>query len=185
MSQQSKNTFGLVLLVVVILVAFLFLTPAFRFSCSRVFMHDILGMDTTLFAPGTFFSDFGIARFLPLLVMFVLWGAVSVWVYQDAERRGYSGLLWGLFVFIGNIIGLIIYLIIRASSTDLTFAPFPGRSDKCPNCSRPVRKSFVACPHCGTDLISKCGQCEKKIEPDWRICPYCGQNLNQDEPSSG
>lgn len=185
MSQQSRNTFGLVLLVVVILIAFLFLTPAFRFSCSRVFLEDFLGMHQTLIAPDSYWSGFGLVRLMPLLVMFVLWGAVSVWVYYDAERRGHSGLLWGLFVFIGNIIGLIIYLILRVSSPDPAAAPAPAESGPCPKCGRPVQKSFVACPYCGIELSGTCGQCGKNVEPAWRVCPYCGQGLKNPPPGRG
>jgi hypothetical protein len=182
MSQQSKNAIGLVLLIVVILIALLFLTPAFRFSCSRVFMHDFLGMDHSLITPGLFYSVAGLERLIPLLIMFVLWGAVSVWVYHDAERRGHSGLLWGLFVFIGSIIGLIIYLILRVSSPESGPPALAAGTEKCPNCSRAIQKSFIACPYCGIGLADKCGGCGKNIEPDWQVCPYCGQAAGQTPP---
>jgi RNA polymerase subunit RPABC4/transcription elongation factor Spt4 len=183
MSQSSRNTFSLVLLVVIILIAFLFLTPAFRFSCSRIFLPNFTGMHQTIFHNDLFYPPLGLLQYLPLLVMFVLWGAVSVWVYHDAERRGHSGLLWGLFVFIGNIIGLIIYLILRVSSSDLAASPPPSVSAACPSCGRTIQESYVACPYCGVGLTRKCGQCGKNAEPDWRMCPYCGHDLRGDAPA--
>lgn len=180
MSQREKNTFGLFILLAVILCAFFLVNPLFRFSCSRIFMHDFLGADPSVWAPGLFLTDHAIARMVPLLVMFLLWGAVALWVYHDAERRGHSGLLWGLFAFVGNIIGLIVYLIVRASSTSpaafATAPPVP--TTKCPSCAGPIQSSYVACPHCGVNLITKCAQCGKRAEPEWKVCPYCGQTMD-------
>jgi DNA-directed RNA polymerase subunit RPC12/RpoP len=113
-----------------------------------------------------------------------LWGAVALWVYHDAERRKHSGLLWGLFVFIGNIIGLIIYLIVRASSPDTSSALAPATAAKCPNCAKPIQNTYVACPHCGINLAKKCAHCGKHAELDWKVCPYCGQVMNGHETTS-
>ena len=94
MSRQQKNGIGLLILLAVIVCAFFFVNPLFRFSCSRVFLHDFIGMDHTMLTPGVFFSDYGMARMLPLMLMFIMWGAVALWTYHDADRRGHSGLLW-------------------------------------------------------------------------------------------
>ena len=101
MSRQNRDRLGLAILVVVILAAVIFVNPFFRYSCSRVVMHDVLGLEHGQLITGPFFSSHGFAYGLPLLVMLFLWGALALWVYHDAERRGYSGLLWGLFVFFG------------------------------------------------------------------------------------
>jgi hypothetical protein len=181
MSREKSNTAGLVLLVIVILVAILFVTPVWRFSCSRVFMHDFLGMDHVMTAPGVFFTTTNFVRLVPLIVMLVLWAAVALWVYHDAERRGQSGVLWGLFVFVGNIIGLIVYLILRVSSPEIA-GGVPGATTKCPNCSGTIRSTYVACPYCGIKLSKHCNNCGKPVEPDWKACPHCGQRLG-DSPS--
>jgi hypothetical protein len=167
---------GLAILVLVFLAAFTFINPMFRFSCSRMLMHDFLGLESGAGTAMLFHHD-GIARMVPLLIMSVLWAAVALWTYYDAERRGMSGLLWGLLVFFGSIVGLIIYLIVRSTSgpeTDLV----PAHTAKCPSCAKPVQSAFVACPHCGTSLSKKCGHCGKQAEPDWRVCPYCGESIN-------
>lgn len=182
MSRQGKNTFGLIVVVLVILCAFFWLNPMFRYSCSRVFMHDFLGMEHGILAPGAMFFDIGLARMVPLMAMFILWACVALWVYHDAERRGHSGVLWALLVFVGNIIGLIIYLIMRSTSAPSpalapTASP-PVATASCPSCAQPIQSSYVACPHCGVSLVRKCAQCDKRIEPDWKVCPYCGRDLD-------
>lgn len=177
MSRKKSNTLGMVVLVAVIMCAFLLITPFFRFSCSRLFIHDFLGMDTELIGPGLALTQGNLIHVLPLVVMLFLWGAVALWVYHDAERRGHSGLLWALFVFIGNIIGLIIYLILRVSSPDVADTG-PGVTAKCPSCSGTIQSSYVACPYCGIKLENNCKSCGKHVEPGWKACPFCGERLN-------
>jgi hypothetical protein len=175
MSQKKSDTLGLALLVLVFLAAFLFVNPMFRFSCSRLFMHDFLGMHTS--GPeSVFLVQHGLTRFLPLTILFFLWAAVSLWVYRDAERRNHSGLLWGLFVFVGNVVGLIIYLILRTSSPEAT-APVTAATAKCPSCGGPTQTDYVACPHCGVGLSNSCPGCGKRVEPGWKACPFCGGSL--------
>jgi hypothetical protein len=176
MSRQDKNWFGLAVLLLVILAAFFLVNPLFRFSCSQVFLHDWLGVAHNGGPPMLFLADHSIARFVPLLIMFLIWGAVALWVYHDAERRNHSGLLWGLFVFIGNILGLIIYLIVRVSSSDTSTDL--SAAAKCPNCAKPIQATYVACPHCGVNLAKKCAHCGKHAELDWKVCPYCGRAMN-------
>jgi len=124
------------------------------------------------------------------LLFVILWLAVILWVYKDAERRRMSGLLWALLVFIGNLVGLLIYLIIRqdhpvcgepAAST--TASP-PGPSEKklpvCPACQKPVEPIFIYCPHCGASLQKACSSCGKPTESDWKVCPHCGAELKSE-----
>lgn len=134
--------------------------------------------------------------FVPLwsfsLLFFFLWIAVIVWVYRDAERRGMSGVLWALLVFIGNLIGLLIFLIIRqdhplldpccttASKTTSTSPPATPRAETklaCPSCQKPVEKSFVYCPYCSAALQHVCKNCGKPVEAAWKTCPHCGAQL--------
>ena len=178
MSAEKSNAAGLVVLVIVIVIAFMFITPFFPFSCSRVFLHDFMGMDRTIIGPGMMLTTTNLARVLPLLFMLVLWGAVALWVYHDAERRGQSGLLWGLFVFVGNIIGLIVYLIVRVSSPEASQGK-TGVTMKCPGCSGTIRSTYVACPYCGVKLGRNCDACGKRVEAGWKACPYCGKLLDE------
>jgi hypothetical protein len=176
MSPGQKDRFGLALMLVIIACAFFFVTPFFRFSCSRVFIAPLLGQMDGASNHGMFVAQ-RLSTFVPLLVMSALWVVVALWVYHDAEKRGHSGLLWGLFVFVGSIIGLIIYFIVRGSSGEWAYAPAPPPTHPCPSCNQPVQSTYVACPYCGTALAQKCAHCGKPTELGWKVCPYCGEPL--------
>jgi len=119
-------------------------------------------------------------RFFPTtLIAFawlIIWICVIVWVYRDAERRGMNGILWGLLVFIGNIIGLLTYLMVRSDnipSTEVAQVVL-----KCPECGTPVSEKYAFCPHCGANMVGPvCPDCGKPVEKDWQACPHCGKNL--------
>jgi hypothetical protein len=124
------------------------------------------------------------------LLFVIIWLAVILWVYKDAERRRMSGLLWALLVFIGNLIGLLIYLIVRqdhpvwdepAGRATPSPSAAPGATEKklpaCPACQKPVETGFVYCPHCGAALQKTCPSCGKPKETDWKVCPHCGAPL--------
>ena len=99
---------------------------------------------------------------------------VGVYVYRDARRRGMNGAVWTLIAIVTpGLVGLIIYLIVRASHT--------GR--RCPGCKAPVQQTFNLCPHCGTPLKERCSQCGIPLEPEWQLCPNCGTSLNRTVPA--
>jgi RNA polymerase subunit RPABC4/transcription elongation factor Spt4 len=109
------------------------------------------------------------------LAMMILWIAVIVWVYRDAERRGMNGVLWALLVFIGNIIALLIYLIVRSDSVP----PDAAAAQSCPECQKSVSPNHVFCPYCGTRLQAVCPSCEKPVDREWQVCPNCGKKLTE------
>jgi len=119
------------------------------------------------------------------LFFFIIWIAIIVWVYKDAERRGMSGVLWALLVFIGNLIGLLIYLIVRQdhvpTASGQTTIPAPATktttSKTCPSCQKPVEKDFTFCPHCGAAIQQVCRACGKPTDAAWKVCPLCGAQL--------
>ncbi|MCJ7580576.1 MAG: zinc ribbon domain-containing protein [Candidatus Aminicenantes bacterium] len=120
-------------------------------------------------------------RFIPTtiisFVLLIIWIFVIVWVYRDAERRGMNGILWGLLVFIGNIIGLLIYLIVRSDNQPSQSDP-PIIHTKCPECSIPVTDKYAFCPHCGASMSGPvCPDCSRTVEKEWKACPYCGKTL--------
>jgi len=116
------------------------------------------------------------ATAIPLLIMTLIWLGVIIWVYRDAEKRGMSGLLWALLVFIGSIVGLIIYLIVR---TEPGARPANGTAkEACPSCGKDVAAGFVFCPHCGARVKPVCASCQKPVDKGWKACPYCGTPLN-------
>jgi len=88
---------------------------------------------------------------------------------------GMNGVLWALLVFIGNLIGLLIYLIVRSNNipTDKGIAA----SQICPSCQIPLSPQYVFCPNCGIRLQSVCSKCQKPVEKDWQVCPHCGEKL--------
>ena len=86
-----------------------------------------------------------------------------------------NGLLWALLVFIGHVIGLIIFLIIRNESAVRTQA---ACCEKCPNCGKPVGAGFTYCPHCGRPMKLVCPSCKKQVEAGWKVCPNCGASLD-------
>lgn len=93
---------------------------------------------------------------------------IGVYVYRDASRRGMNAVLWTLVAVLAPLfVGLIIYLLVRGSYSDL----------KCPSCAAPVSERYVSCPRCGTRLKATCPNCAAPVEPDWKVCPHCGDPL--------
>lgn len=163
---QSKSAGGLLVFVILVLLVIL-IFPMFRFGLAHVFGIGF---------PFEGFHGGPPMVLLPILVITLFWIFVSVWVYNDAERNGMSGILWAMLVFFGNFIALIIYLIVRSSAN--TSHPVVAPSSRtCPNCKGPIQPDFVVCPNCGTSLKNTCPKCKKNVQSDWQHCPYCGENL--------
>ena len=73
------------------------------------------------------------------IIMFIIWIAVAIWVYKDAEKRGQSGVLWLLVVLIGSIIGLVVYLLVRSGFSQRPPYPgYPPMGGPCPRCGSPL-----------------------------------------------
>ncbi len=180
MATSTGKTIGLILIVLLILAASWRLTPLilapFGALTGAFHMFRMPEMDTIHIGPW-FFPSFATTPVIAL-ALFVLWIAVIIWVYKDAERRGMNGILWALLVLIGNLIGLLIYLIVR---TEPVTAPVKSAVDQsCPQCREPVAQGFSFCPHCGAALRTTCPQCGKAIEKDWKACPHCGRSIAQE-----
>lgn len=103
-----------------------------------------------------------------ILIVFGIPIFIGVYVYRDAARRGMNALLWALVaVFAPSLIGLIVYLLVRGSYSDL----------KCPACNASVTEEFVVCPSCGAKLRPSCPNCSAPVELDWKVCPRCTRHL--------
>jgi len=113
----------------------------------------------------------------------IIWICVIIWVYRDAVRRGMNGVLWALLVFIGNLVGLLIYLIVRSDSARASPAETPHQS--CPKCQKVVSAGFAYCPHCGAPIQNVCPVCGKRVEESWKACPHCGERLKKEEKFEG
>ena len=187
MAALSGKMTALLLLILLVLLGCFALTPLIL-APFGIFAGLARGIHHATFSGWHFGPWF---PFVPLwslsLLFFFLWIVVIVWVYRDAEERGMSGVLWALLVFIGNLIGLLIFLIVRQdhplpSSGKPAAAPSPSPPPKapplaCPSCQKPVEKGFTYCPHCGAALQRVCKNCGKPVESSWKACPYCGSAM--------
>ena len=82
------------------------------------------------------------------LIWFVIAILLCIWVYKDANSRGMNGALWLIIVILTGILGLIIYLLVRAGEK--------GKTQEikriCPKCGRVVKEDVKYCPYCGEEL---------------------------------
>jgi len=154
MTNSSSKTLGIILAVILI--------SALGFAGLRIF------------GPWPFRHS---SHFFPFTLSFLslLWVVLAVWVYRDAESRGMSGVLWALLVFIGNLVGILIYLIVRSERKPASAEGKPPVV--CPACGQTAASHFKFCPNCGKSLESICPGCGKPAESAWKTCPYCGQKF--------
>lgn len=89
----------------------------------------------------------GIFCLIPI-VWFVVWIVLGIWVYKDANSRDMNGALWLIVVIVLGIVGLIIYLLVRAGEK--------GKKEEikriCPKCGRVIKEDVKYCPYCGEEL---------------------------------
>lgn len=92
---------------------------------------------------------------LVLLFAFI-WFLVSLWVGVDATKNSpHSALLWGLAVFVGGLLGLILYVIL-------------GRVEVTDEGGTTSRTGLVECPNC-----------HALEEPDRGLCRLCEEPLDE------
>lgn len=86
---------------------------------------------------------------------------LSIWMFLDARKRQFNSSLWGILGLLTNVIGLIIYLVVR---------PEPKT---CPKCETVLEKGFMVCPTCGYHNAQACQKCGALLKEEWSRCPYC------------
>jgi hypothetical protein len=89
--------------------------------------------EPTTDALGWFGFAFGLCIAVAV-IMVVIRILILIWVYKDAEKRGTSGVMWLIIVFLLGIIGLIIYLIVRPK---VPVGPPPGYAPPPPGYAPP------------------------------------------------
>ena len=210
MAESRGKSIGLIILVIILIMFFVKVTPALFGpfgAISAVWESVTHSVENGLNIGNGCFPGLFHIPFLSI-IFFILWIMVIAWVYRDAERRGMNGLLWALLVFIGNLIGLIIYLIIRTEgstkqvksvsdqngpsrtesgqtssktpSTQTKSRPAaPDSTSVCSKCKKEIDPGFAFCPHCGKDLKNTCPGCQSEVEKGWKVCPHCGTELKR------
>lgn len=105
------------------------------------------------------FAFIGTLAILFLVVSLVVLVLLAVWVYRDAEERDMNGVLWLLVVLLTNVIGLIIYLVVRADHPKQTGE---GRQQEgqpqgpfCPSCGERLTEGDRFCSNCGHDVTGE------------------------------
>lgn len=111
------------------------------------------------------------------LIVFVV---VAVWMYRDAESRRMSGGLWVVLLlvasflasFIGGIIVLVIYLIVR-SDHPVGYGRYAGYPGYPPPYAAP---SYPPAPAAPPPPVSAgvCRNCGAPLEPGGSFCVRCG-----------
>jgi len=147
-----------------------------EFGWFLAFAIGICGLIAVFFAAH---HDRGIPRaalpFFAILcgAVVICWVLLLTYVNRDAARRDMSPTLWTLVcLFVPNLIGFIIYFILRK--------PLPKQ---CPSCGFTVNDSFRFCPHCRYALSPTCSSCGQPTRNDYSCCPYCGQAIAAPTPS--
>ena len=115
-----------------------------------------------------------------------VWFSIVVWTFMDIRSRSRDKLVWVFataLVFIFNVFGLIVYLILRPHETLMQAYERSLEEEAllqeieerpiCPNCRHRVEAAYRICPNCMQKLKDVCSNCQKLVEIDWAVCPYC------------
>ncbi|MGI5897865.1 MAG: zinc ribbon domain-containing protein [Candidatus Dojkabacteria bacterium] len=133
--------------------------------------------------------DFVIKTLSIMLVVF--WIVVIYWVWFDASERTsnkWAKIGYVVLTTLLNIIGLLIYLLIRPSRTieEIYWADLERRYLKyetselgdCPKCGTQLEPGYKFCPNCRYKLKIKCPSCGVYVERHSKYCANCGNELN-------
>jgi RNA polymerase subunit RPABC4/transcription elongation factor Spt4 len=115
-----------------------------------------------------------------------VWFSIVVWTFMDIRSRSRDWMVWvfaTVLVFLFNVFGLVVYLILRPHETLMQAYERSLEEEAllqeieerpvCPNCRHRVEHDFRVCPNCLTKLKDVCLNCDKLVELDWTVCPYC------------
>lgn len=138
------------------------------------------------FVEGIGNTDFSIIITLIQLAFVAFWIVVLGWVWVDASERTtnfFMKLMAVILVAVLNILGLIIYLLLRPKQTiqELYWADLERRYLKyetaelgdCKNCKFSLQPGFNICPKCGVQLKKQCANCHVWVDKSYTYCPFC------------
>lgn len=119
------------------------------------------------------------------------WIVVIGWVWSDAGERTtniYARVGYVLLVAILNVIGWLIYLIIKPSETieEVYWSDLERRYLKyetaelgdCSKCGCQLFPGYIFCPECGNELKVKCSKCEVYVDKHDKFCVFCKNQIN-------
>ena len=114
------------------------------------------------------FSAFMLAILaVPILLMLV----IGVVVYKDAKAHDLNPWLWMVVaVFTPNLIGVIIYLVVRSNQE---------KKYTCSNCNAEVKADYNVCPNCQAIFENTCEICKHALGSQMAYCPYCGAKVEE------
>lgn len=135
-------------------------------------------------------TNFSLVINILQLVFVIFWIFVLGWVWVDAGERTTktsSKVVSVVLVGVLNIVGLLIYLIIRPKQTlqDLYWIDLERRFLKyetaelgdCPNCKSSLQPGYNMCPKCGFSIKQQCTGCQVWIDRNYNYCPFCGMTV--------
>ncbi len=136
--------------------------------------------------------DFGFVWELFFYSLGIFWLVVIYWVWLDSGERTSNRAvryLYILLVTLFNIVGWIIYLIIRPSQTieEIYWSDLERRYLKyetaelgdCPKCGTQLLPGYTFCPNCRYMLKKKCPSCKVYVDRKSKYCPHCGEETGK------
>lgn len=142
------------------------------------------------FIEGLAKTDFSMIIELLKYSYFAFWIVVVGWVWVDSGERSTntaSRVLSVILVGLLNILGLIIYMLLRPRQTiqELYWLDLERRYLKyetnelgdCPNCSTSLQPGFNVCPNCGYQIKKQCSRCNVWVDKSYAYCPFCSSGF--------
>jgi RNA polymerase subunit RPABC4/transcription elongation factor Spt4 len=142
------------------------------------------------FIDGIATTDFSIIIEVIKYAFIGFWLIVVGWVWVDSGERTThltSRILGVIVVGVLNLLGLVIYLLVRPKQTiqELYWADLERRYLKyetselgdCQNCKHSLQPGFNVCPNCGFQIKKQCGRCNVWVEKSYAYCPFCASGF--------
>jgi RNA polymerase subunit RPABC4/transcription elongation factor Spt4 len=140
-------------------------------------------------------AEFRLGSQLCIVFFVVFTFALIFWTWRDADRRGAMPWFWAVVVAIFNVLGWLIYMVVRppefaADARELELeiqareAELAREGATCPSCLKPVESEYLICPYCMKKLRKQCETCGKALKMSWAVCPYCKTKQSPPTPAA-